>query len=155
LCHKRPTGIDFTQAIADLITNHGDDLVFVEEMNFAFCWMHIDVDSRRVNIQAQVNEGFPAFWQESCVSLLDSLPDNRRLDRPMVDEEKESNPLCTIIGVAGPTLASETPSLIFRFQTDQLISDRSFVNLADTFQDSGSCWHRYICVRRAVFLAGE
>jgi hypothetical protein len=64
LCHESSAGIDICKLHSNIIANHFDDLVLVEEINLPFGGVYIYVDALRVDVEAQVRERMSSFREK-------------------------------------------------------------------------------------------
>lgn len=118
-----------------------DDLILVEEINFAFRGMYINVNALGVNVQAQVDEWAAPFGQESRVGLLQSFSGGGGFDSTMVDEEKKHSFLDVIVCIRHPAASLESVLVVADRELNKFVGHRAPVNLADAVH-SGSVGRR-------------
>lgn len=87
LGHEGAAVVDFSELGADGGHDGFDDVIFVEEVDFAFGGVHVDIDALRFDVESEVDEGMTAFGEEGGVCSCNGLLDCRRLDSSMVDEQ--------------------------------------------------------------------
>ena len=73
--HKGPAVVNFRELSADGSHYSLDNVIFIEEVNFAFCRMHVDIDPLGLNIEGQVDERMTTFREKGCIYSRDSLFD--------------------------------------------------------------------------------
>lgn len=113
-----------------------NDFIFLEEVDFAFGGVYIDVNPRGVYFQGQVDEGVSAFHEKSRICVFNSFLHVIVLDRAIVDEEKEGGPLDSIVGVTRPAMSLEAELAIIEGELDQLVGNAAAMNLANFIQGS-------------------
>ena len=117
--------------------------------------MYIDVDSLRVDVQAEIDERVATLREIGGVSLLYSLFDRRGFHRAMIDEKEKSCLLDVVVGITRPARSLEAPFLITNLELDQLIGDSTSMNLADAVNGASIRGRRYAHSRFSMLLAGE
>ena len=105
--------------------------------------MYIDVNSLRLDVQAEIDERVPAFRKIGRVSLLYSLFDRRRLHRAMVDEEEKRCLLDIVICITRPARSPETPFFVTDLEINKLIGNSTSMDLADAIDGTSIRRRRY------------
>ena len=64
LCHKGAACVDFGKLSTDLVCYGLNNFVFVQEIDFTFCGMNIDIDSTGINGKAKVHKRMATFGEK-------------------------------------------------------------------------------------------
>ena len=105
--------------------------------------MHIDINSLRIDVQAEIDKRVPTFREIGRVSLLYSLFDRRRLHRAMVDEEEKGCLLDIVICITRPARSREPPFFVTDLEFNELIGNSTSMDLADAIDGPGIRRRRY------------
>ena len=117
--------------------------------------MYIDVDSLRIDVQAEIDERVATFWQIGRVSLLYSLFDCGGFHRAMIDEEKKRCLFDMVVGITRPARSLEAPFFFTNLKIDQLVGNSTSVDLANTINGAGVRRRGYAHSRFSMLLAGK
>lgn len=138
MCEESSTRVDLGQFGSDFITDHLDDLIFIEKVNLPLCWMDIDVNAVGLDLQVEIHERVAAFWQERRVRLFHGSFDGSRFDRTVVDKKEYSGLFDMVVGIGSKTRGTKPKLVVGDLVFDQLVGDRATMNLTNPVNGIGA-----------------
>lgn len=62
----------------------------MEDIDASFCGMDIDIDFRRIDINAEADEWLYAAWQDTGVDIVNYALETTMFDKAIVDEQEKT-----------------------------------------------------------------
>jgi hypothetical protein len=155
LREKCSTSVDFRELHPDDRTDFFDDLVFIEEVDFSFRGVYVDIDALGVDFKIYVDERVPSFGQERSKCLVHSLFQGGGFDGTMIDEEQEHNLFYVVIRVGGPARSFESILCVADTELNEFVGNGTAMDLTNAIYCSGIRRRRYPQGRLPMLLARE